>query len=291
MRVYLDRTCERKLLILEYPTDKRSIEKNKTHPLSIEDWFNKCHQPAFRGPGPKETDKAVARDSAEARAELKKWKEQKAAASKARREEREVKAAAKLRAAENATATAMEDTPILRGGQEAAPGTPTSATSGSATLVDDAGGPSLTKPAKTKAKDKDKSLDPNRPLEPFYADFDPASTWLPDNTKPEDWTPEACRDIERRFWKGVGIGEPSWYGADLKGALPSISLEPLLISPGTLFPDPKTPWNVAHLPNLLNRLSITKQLPGVNSPYLYFGMWRATFAWHVEDVSVPEPTS
>ena len=52
---------------------------------------------------------------------------------------------------------------------------------------------------------------------------------------------------------------------------------------GTLFPDPTTPWNVAHLPNLLNRLG--RELPGVNRPYLYFGMWRATFAWHVEDVS------
>lgn len=56
-----------------------------------------------------------------------------------------------------------------------------------------------------------------------------------------------------------------------------------LNSIGSLFEDEKTPWNVAHLPNLLNRLH--RSLPGVNEPYLYFGLWRAAFAWHVEDVS------
>lgn len=39
-------------------------------------------------------------------------------------------------------------------------------------------------------------------------------------------------------------------------------------------------WNVNSLDNILNRIGV--DLPGVNTPYLYFGMWKATFAWHVE---------
>lgn len=39
-------------------------------------------------------------------------------------------------------------------------------------------------------------------------------------------------------------------------------------------------WNVNSLDNTLNRLGVS--VPGVNVPYLYFGMWKATFAWHVE---------
>ncbi len=38
--------------------------------------------------------------------------------------------------------------------------------------------------------------------------------------------------------------------------------------------------NTNSLDNTLNNLAVT--LPGVNSPYLYFGMWKATFPWHVE---------
>jgi hypothetical protein len=47
-----------------------------------------------------------------------------------------------------------------------------------------------------------------------------------------------------------------------------------------LFDDSVKLWNVAKLDNLLNSVSV--QLPGVNTPYLYFGMWKATFAWHLE---------
>lgn len=40
-------------------------------------------------------------------------------------------------------------------------------------------------------------------------------------------------------------------------------------------------WNLRNLDSLLSRTLEAKQksLPGVTTPYLYFGMWRSTFAW------------
>ena len=40
-------------------------------------------------------------------------------------------------------------------------------------------------------------------------------------------------------------------------------------------------WNIAKLDSVLT-LSEDTKIHGVNSPYLYFGMWKATFSWHVE---------
>ncbi|KAJ6019904.1 hypothetical protein N7499_002960 [Penicillium canescens] len=54
--------------------------------------------------------------------------------------------------------------------------------------------------------------------------------------------------------------------------------------PGSLFEDSTTSWNVAKLPNLLDVLG--QKVPGVNTAYLYLGMWKATFAWHLEDVDL-----
>ncbi|EJT98514.1 JmjC-domain-containing protein [Dacryopinax primogenitus] len=108
----------------------------------------------------------------------------------------------------------------------------------------------------------------------FFASFDPKRSWLPSNTKAEDYTPEVCAKLEKNFWRSIGNGgSPAWYGADLKGSL---------------FTDETTFWNVASLPNPLSRLLGTtgRKLPGVNTPYLYFGMWRAAFAWHVEDMDL-----
>lgn len=79
-----------------------------------------------------------------------------------------------------------------------------------------------------------------------------------------EYTVERCNEFERIYWKSLTFNSPM-YGADM---------------PGSLFDDRTEVWNVAKLDNLLCR--IKKLIPGVNSAYLYLGMWKATFSWHVE---------
>jgi hypothetical protein len=84
----------------------------------------------------------------------------------------------------------------------------------------------------------------------------------------EEYTPERCKELEDNYWKTINYGQPM-YGADM---------------PGSLFDDRTTSWNVAKLPNLLDVLGT--KVPGVNTAYLYLGMWKASFAWHLEDVDL-----
>ncbi|KAL2160149.1 hypothetical protein VTH06DRAFT_1804 [Thermothelomyces fergusii] len=83
-----------------------------------------------------------------------------------------------------------------------------------------------------------------------------------------EFTPERCEELERIYWKTLTYAPPL-YGADL---------------PGTLFHDSVEKWNLNKLPNLLDVLGT--KVPGVNTAYLYLGMWKATFAWHLEDVDL-----
>ncbi|KAI9831229.1 MAG: hypothetical protein M1819_005157 [Sarea resinae] len=84
----------------------------------------------------------------------------------------------------------------------------------------------------------------------------------------DEFTPERCRELEAAYWKSVTFNKPI-YGADM---------------PGSLFDENTTSWNVAHLENLLDVLG--QKIPGVNTTYLYLGMWKASFAWHLEDVDL-----
>lgn len=79
------------------------------------------------------------------------------------------------------------------------------------------------------------------------------------------FTKERCEELEKIYWKTLTYAEPM-YGADMSGSL---------------FPDSVKSWNIANLPNVLDL--IEEKLPGVNEAYLYAGLWKATFAWHLED--------
>lgn len=125
--------------------------------------------------------------------------------------------------------------------------------------------------------------------EAFIAQFEA----LPYGMTKEGYTIEFMRQVERRYWRTLTFGEAPMYGADMQGELLytlSICLLCKLTryhGPGSLFNDSTKSWNVAHLGDLLPRLApATCKIPGVVSPYLYFGMWRATFAWHVEDADL-----
>ncbi|KAH7133337.1 hypothetical protein B0J13DRAFT_481032 [Dactylonectria estremocensis] len=83
-----------------------------------------------------------------------------------------------------------------------------------------------------------------------------------------EYTPERCEELERVYWKTLTYAPPL-YGADLMGSL---------------FGDSTDIWNLNKLPNLLDVLGT--KVPGVNTAYLYLGMWKATFAWHLEDVDL-----
>ena len=84
----------------------------------------------------------------------------------------------------------------------------------------------------------------------------------------DQWTAERCDELEDKYWKSLNFSNPM-YAADM---------------PGSLFDEETREWNVAKLPNLLDLLGAP--IPGVNTAYLYLGMWRATFAWHLEDVDL-----
>lgn len=71
-----------------------------------------------------------------------------------------------------------------------------------------------------------------------------------------------------QFWKTIKFNSPL-YGAD---------------APGSLF-DKNIQWNLREIPGIL-KYGLNKDIKGVTSPYLYFGSWKAMFAWHKEDLDL-----
>ena len=88
--------------------------------------------------------------------------------------------------------------------------------------------------------------------------------------------------LEREFWKKVAYDPPT-YCADVAGTLFDAPSDDATSDDA----DARLAkgWDVSRLDSLLSRTLKEKNitLDGVNSSYLYFGMWRALFAWHTED--------
>ncbi|XP_051562323.1 lysine-specific demethylase 4A-like [Myxocyprinus asiaticus] len=86
---------------------------------------------------------------------------------------------------------------------------------------------------------------------PRYADFD---------------------ELERKYWKNLTFNPPL-YGTDVSG---------------TLYDPDVTEWNIGHLNTILDMVERESAITikGVNTPFLYFGMWKSTFAWHTEDMDL-----
>jgi len=85
---------------------------------------------------------------------------------------------------------------------------------------------------------------------------------------------ESYEELEKLYWsydndKFDRTDDPV-YGADV---------------PQTLTRDDMDVWNISRLESLLTE-NFNFDLAGVNTPYLYFGMWKATFSWHVEDLDL-----
>jgi hypothetical protein len=95
--------------------------------------------------------------------------------------------------------------------------------------------------------------------------FEEMAAKVKESSKIEKLSPN---ERDRAYWRTVAFN-PVLYGADM---------------PGSLFDEDLEVWNLAKLPSLLQLLPT--KLAGINDPYIYFGMWKAAFAWHVEDMEL-----
>ncbi|XP_058456581.1 probable lysine-specific demethylase 4B isoform X2 [Malaya genurostris] len=79
-------------------------------------------------------------------------------------------------------------------------------------------------------------------------------------------------DLERKYWKNITYVAPI-YGADVCGSITDTDCNI---------------WNINHLGTILDYVNQDYgiSIDGVNTAYLYFGMWKTTFAWHTEDMDL-----
>lgn len=79
-------------------------------------------------------------------------------------------------------------------------------------------------------------------------------------------------DLERIYWETITKNAPI-YGTDIDDTLTDSNM-PM--------------WNANNLGTILNHIRDDDGLDirGVITPFIYFGMWKASFVWHVEDMDL-----
>ena len=79
-------------------------------------------------------------------------------------------------------------------------------------------------------------------------------------------------ELERIYWQNI-TNHAGIYGADVGGSITDVDCEH---------------WNISHLGSILDYVNddYKMSIDGVNTAYLYFGMWKTTFAWHCEDMNL-----
>ncbi|XP_027851769.2 probable lysine-specific demethylase 4B [Aphis gossypii] len=79
-------------------------------------------------------------------------------------------------------------------------------------------------------------------------------------------------DLERKYWKNIVYKCPI-YGADVSGSITDNDVDV---------------WNINKLGTILDYVNQDYgiKIDGVNTAYLYFGMWKTSFSWHTEDMDL-----
>jgi jumonji domain-containing protein 2 len=78
--------------------------------------------------------------------------------------------------------------------------------------------------------------------------------------------------LERKLWKNIAFNNPI-YGADISGSV---------------YDKNQNIWNPNGLGTILDLINeeLGVRIEGVNTAYLYFGMWKTMFPWHTEDMDL-----
>lgn len=79
-------------------------------------------------------------------------------------------------------------------------------------------------------------------------------------------------DLARKYWRNLSF-TPAIYRVDVPGSLTDPNVEE---------------WNINKLGSILDYVTEDYKISidGVNTAFLYFGMWKSSFAWHTEDMDL-----